>query len=149
MELSEVEQIIRQYPGIKDATVKDFADPAGVKYIVGYIVGDKQIDIDDLKAFIKSKKPPYMVPPYIMQLESIPLNQNQKVNKKALPVPELKVEEVVAPSNEDEQKIYDIMKEILGHANFGVTTDIYEAGLTSISSITLSYRITTSWWKNY
>ena len=141
VELSEVEQIIREYPGIKDATVKDFADPAGVKYIVGYIVSDKQIDIDDLKAFIKSKKPPYMVPPYIMQLESIPLNQNQKVNKKALPVPELKVEEVVAPSNEDEQKIYDIMKEILGHANFGVTTDIYEAGLTSISSITLTVRL--------
>ena len=141
VELSEVEQIIREYPGIKDATVKDFADPAGVKYIVGYIVSDKQIDIDNLKAFIKSKKPPYMVPPYIMQLESIPLNQNQKVNKKALPVPELKVEEVVAPSNEDEQKIYDIMKEILGHANFGVTTDIYEAGLTSISSITLTVRL--------
>ena len=141
VELSEVEQIIRQYPGIKDATVKDFADPAGVKYIVGYIVSEKQIDIDDLKAFIKSKKPPYMVPPYIMQLESIPLNQNQKVNKKALPVPELKVEDVVAPSNEDEQKIYDIMKEILGHSSFGVTTDIYEAGLTSISSITLTVRL--------
>ena len=141
VELSEVEQIIRQYPGIKDATVKDFADPAGVKYIVGYIVSEKQIDIDDLKAFIKSKKPPYMVPPYIMQLESIPLNQNQKVNKKALPVPELKVEDVILPNGEDEQKIYDILKEILGHSSFGVTTDIYEAGLTSISSITLTVRL--------
>ena len=141
VELSEVEQIIRQYPDIKDATVKDFADPAGVKYIVGYIVSEKQIDIDDLKAFIKSKKPPYMVPPYIMQLDSIPLNQNQKVNKKALPVPELKVEEVVPPNGEDEQKIYDIMKDILGHSSFGVTTDIYEAGLTSISSITLTVRL--------
>lgn len=141
VELSEVEQIIREYPDIKDATVKDFADPAGVKYIVGYIVSDKKIDIDDLKAFIKSKKPPYMVPPYIMQLESIPLNQNQKVNKKALPVPELKAEEVVAPANEDEQKIFDIMKDILGHSSFGVTTDIYEAGLTSISSITLTVRL--------
>ena len=141
VELSEVEQIIRQYPDIKDATVKDFADPAGVKYIVGYIVSDKQIDIDDLKAFIKSKKPPYMVPPYIMQLESIPLNQNQKVNKKALPVPELKAEEVVPPNGEDEQKIYDIMQEILGHSSFGVTTDIYEAGITSISSITLTVRL--------
>ena len=141
VELSEVEQIIRQYPGIKDATVKDFADPAGVKYIVGYIVSNEQIDIDDLKAFIKSKKPPYMVPPYIMQIDKIPLNQNQKVNKKALPVPELKVEEVVPPSNEAEQTIYDIMKDILGHTSFGVTTDIYEAGITSISSITLTVRL--------
>ena len=141
VELSEVEQIIRQYPNIKDATVKDFADPAGVKYIVGYIVSNEKIDIDDLKAFIKSKKPPYMVPPYIMQIDSIPLNQNQKVNKKALPVPELKAEEVVPPSNDDEQKIYDILKEILGHSSFGVTTDIFEAGITSISSITLTVRL--------
>ena len=141
VELSEVEQIIREYPGIKDATVKDFADPSGVKYIVGYVVSDKQIDIDDLKAFIKSKKPPYMVPPYIMQLESIPLNQNQKVNKKALPIPELKVEEVVPPASENEQKIFDIIKDILGHDSFGVTTDIYEAGITSISSITLTVKL--------
>ena len=141
VELSEVEQIIREYPGIKDATVKDFADPAGVKYIVGYIVSDKQIDIDDLKAFIKSKKPPYMVPPYIMQIDKIPLNQNQKVNKKALPVPELKVENVVMPENENEKKIYGILQEILGHSSFGVTTDIFEAGITSISSITLTVRL--------
>ncbi len=141
VELSEVEQVIRQYPDIKDATVKDFADPAGVKYIVGYIVSDKKIDVDDLKAFIKSKKPPYMVPPYIMQIDAIPLNQNQKVNKKALPVPELKVEDVVKPSTENEQKIFDIIKEILGHDSFGVTTDIYEAGITSISSITLTVRL--------
>ena len=141
VELSEVEQIIRQYPNIKDATVKDFADPAGVKYIVGYIVSNEKIDIDDLKAFIKSKKPPYMVPPYIMQIDSIPLNQNQKVNKKALPVPELKVEDVVAPEGEVEQKIFDILKDILGHDSFGVTTDIYEAGITSISSITLTVRL--------
>ena len=141
VELTEVEQIIRQYPGIKDATVKDFADPAGVKYIVGYIVSDEQVDVDSLKAFIKEKKPPYMVPPYIIQLDKIPLNQNQKVNKKALPIPELKVEEIVEPRNEVEQKIYDILKEILGHSSFGVTTDIYEAGVTSISSITLTVRL--------
>ncbi len=141
VELSEVEQIIRQYPGIKDATVKDFADPAGVKYIVGYIVSDEKIDIDDLKGFIKSKKPPYMVPPFILQIDAIPLNQNQKVNKKALPVPELKAEEVEPPKGEAEEKIYEIMKEILGHESFGVTTDIYEAGITSISSITLTVRL--------
>ena len=141
VELSEVEEIIRQYPGIKDATVKDFADPAGVKYIVGYIVSNETINIDDLKAFIKSKKPPYMVPPYIMQIDEIPLNQNQKVNKKALPVPELKADDVVLPQGEVEQKIYDLMKEILGHSSFGVTTDIYEAGLTSISSITLTVKL--------
>ena len=135
VELSEVEKVIRDYPDIKDATVKDFTDPSGVKYIVAYVVSDKKIDIESLNAFILERKPPYMVPAYTMQIDKIPLNQNQKVNKRALPVPELKVEEMVAPRNEDEQEIFDILKDILGHDQFGVTNDIFEVGLTSVSSI--------------
>lgn len=135
IELSEVEQVIREYPGIKDATVKDFTDPSGVKFIVAYVVSDKKIEVEDLNEFIRSKKPPYMVPAYTMQLDKIPLNQNQKVNKRALPMPELKVEEVIAPRNQDEKDIFDILKDILGHEDFGVTNNIFEIGLTSVSSI--------------
>ncbi len=135
VELSEVEKVIRDYPGIKDATVKDFADPSGVKFIVAYVVSDKKIDVESLNAFILERKPPYMVPSYTMQIDKIPLNQNQKVNKRALPVPELKVEEKISPRNKDEQDIFDILKTVLGHDQFGVTNDIFEVGLTSVSSI--------------
>ena len=138
VELTEVEKVIREFPSIKDATIKDFTDPAGVKYIVAYVVSDSEVNIDELNKFISSKKPPYMVPAYTMQIDKIPLNQNQKVNKKALPVPELKVEEKVAPETDDEKAIFDIMKDILGHDQFGVTTNLYDAGLTSVSSIRLA-----------
>ena len=43
-----------------------------------------------LNDFIKETKPAYMVPAVTMQIDKIPLNQNQKVNKKALPLPEKK-----------------------------------------------------------
>ena len=135
VELSEVEKVIRDYKDIKDATVKDFTDPSGVKYIVAYVVSDKKINVEDLNNFILEQKPPYMVPAYTMQIDKIPLNQNQKVNKRALPVPELKVEEMIAPRNSDEQDIFDILKSVLGHDQFGVTNDIFEVGLTSVSSI--------------
>ena len=138
VELTEVEKVIREFADIKDATVKDFTDPAGVKYIVAYIVSDKEISVDELNQFIAAKKPPYMVPAYTMQIDKIPLNQNQKVNKKALPQPELKVEEKIAPEGKDEEDIFNIMKDILGHDQFGVTTNLYEAGLTSVSSIRLT-----------
>ena len=135
VELSEVEKVIRDYPGIKDATVKDFTDPSGVKYIVAYVVSGSKIDVESLNNFILERKPPYMVPAYTMQIDKIPLNQNQKVNKRALPAPEIKVEEKVLPRNEDEQEIYDILKGILGHDQFGVTSDMFDVGLTSVSSI--------------
>ena len=141
VELTEVEKVIRDYPDILDATVKDFTDPAGVKFICAYIVSDKKIDISDLNKFISSKKPPYMVPAYTMQIDKIPLNQNQKVNKKALPLPELKVEEIIMPENDLERDVYDIVKDILGHESFGVTTNLYEAGLTSVSSIRLTIKL--------
>ncbi|MBP7391679.1 MAG: amino acid adenylation domain-containing protein, partial [Blautia sp.] len=90
---------------------------------------------------IKETKPPYMVPAVTMQIDKIPLNQNQKVNKKALPLPERKVEEIVKPENETQQKLFDCIAEVLGYTEFGITTDIYEAGLTSITAIKLNILI--------
>ena len=82
-----------------------------------------------------------MVPAVTMQIDKIPLNQNQKVNKKALPLPERKVEEIVKPKNETQQKLFDCIAEVLGYTEFGITTDIYEAGLTSITAIKLNILI--------
>ena len=141
IELSEVEEVIRRYEGIKDATVVAFDDPNGGKYIAAYVVSDSQIDINGLNDFIKETKPAYMVPAVTMQIDKIPLNQNQKVNKKALPLPERKIEEIIKPENETQQKLFDCIAEVLGHTEFGITTDIYEAGLTSISAIKLNILI--------
>ena len=94
IELKEVEAVIREFPGIKDATVQAFDDEGGGKFIAAYVVSDQKVDIEVLNNFILDQKPPYMVPAVTMQIEAIPLNQNQKVNKRALPKPvkELKVE---------------------------------------------------------
>ena len=79
------------------------------------MVSDGQVDINKLNDFIKETKPPYMVPAVTMQIDKIPLNQNQKVNKKALPLPERKVEEIVKPENETQQKLFDCIAEVLGY----------------------------------
>ncbi len=138
IELTEVEEVIRRYPGIKDATVAAFDDPSGGKYVAAYVVSDEEVDIDALHAFIAQEKPPYIVPAVTMQIDAIPVNQNQKVNKRALPVPERKAEELIPPQNEVQQQIYDILADVLGHKDFGVTTNIYRAGLTSITAVRLN-----------
>ena len=135
IETSEVERVIREYEGVKDATVQAFPAPSGGMFIAGYVVGDKELDLDDIKKFIGQRKPPYMVPEAMMQLEAIPLNQNSKVNKRALPIPTRQAGEIVPPSNKREEEILQMTKEILGYEEIGVTTDIFDAGLTSIASI--------------
>ena len=83
-----MEEVIRRYKGIKDATVVAFDETSGGKYIAAYVVSDEKVDIHSLNDFIRETKPPYMVPAVTMQIDKIPLNQNQKVNKKELPKPE-------------------------------------------------------------
>ena len=140
IELTEVEEIIRRFPPVKDATTQAFDDPAGGKYVAAYVVSKdgSEIDIDALNRFILEEKPPYMVPAVTMQIDAIPYNQNQKVNKKALPMPERKKENFVSPENETQQKIYELLSGLLGHTDFGVDTDIYEAGLTSIGAVSFN-----------
>ena len=138
IELSEVEEVVRRFPGVKDATVAAFDDPAGGKFVAAYVVGDAKIDVEAMNAFIRAEKPPYMVPAVTMQIEKIPLNQNQKVNKRALPKPERKLVDVKPPENEMQRKIFDLVAQELGHRAFGIDNSFYEVGLTSIGSVRLN-----------
>ncbi len=145
IELKEVEAVIREFPGIKDATVQAFDEDGGGKFIAAYIVSDEQIDIEALDNFILDQKPPYMAPAVTMQIDAIPLNQNQKVNKRALPKPEKKAVgtevESNVPMNVLEQEIHSIIAKIINTEDFGVTTVLGYVGLTSIMSIKVAIQI--------
>ena len=145
IELKEVEAVIREFSGIKDATVQAFDEEGGGKFIAAYIVSDEQIDIQALNNFILDQKPPYMVPAVTMQIDAIPLNQNQKVNKKALPKPEKKAIDVEidtnVPMNVLEKEIHGIIAQIINTEDFGVTTILGYVGLTSIMAIKLAIQI--------
>ena len=148
IELKEVEAVIREFPGIKDATVQAFDEEGGSggKFIAAYIVSDQQIDIEALNNFIMDEKPPYMVPAVTMQIEAIPLNQNQKVNKKALPKPVKEVrgeglEVSNVPMNVLEEELHEMIAGIVNNQEFGITTILGYAGLTSISAIKLAVQM--------
>ena len=134
IELKEVEAVIRQFPGIKDATVQAFDYENGGKFIAAYIVSDEQVDIKQLNDFIGRQKPSYMIPAATMQIQSIPLNQNQKVNRKALPAPVIQTDysDYVAPANDLERLFCDIFAGILTMEKVGATSNFFELGGTSL-----------------
>ena len=140
IELSEVEAVVREFEGVRDATVAAFDSPSGGKYIAAYVVGDKPIDVKALNDFIAARKPPYMVPAVTIQLDAIPLTQNHKVDKRALPVPDLTggdAEESGRPVTKCEERLLAMASKTLGFTLTGVSVDLVTAGLTSISSISL------------
>ena len=135
IELSEVEGIIREYPGIKDATVKAFDEPAGGKSITAYVVSDKSVDFSDLAAFITKSKPPYMVPAHFIQLDAIPMTVNGKVDKRKLPEPSSEPKRAgKEPSNDLEKRLCDIYGEVLGLSKVYADDDFFSIGGTSISA---------------
>ena len=137
IELTEVEMVIREYPDIKDVTVQAFKDEqSGGMFLAAYFTSDKFINIEKLKEFIGERKPPYMVPPSIMQLESIPLNQNQKVNKRALPQPVFQENKsnYVEPSTPLEKSIAEIYHDVLGQDKISATDSFFDIGGTSLTA---------------
>ena len=150
VETAEIEAVIREFPGVKDATVQAFDNPDGSgKFLAAYVVGadrDNPVDVQALNSFILSRKPPYMVPAVTMQIDAIPLNQNQKVNRRALPAPEIHAQKnsaagAAAPLNVLEQELKKIVAEITGTDEFGITEAFRDLGLTSISAIRLATRL--------
>lgn len=144
IELSEVEAVIREFPGVQDATVAAFNHPAGGKFIAAYVVGDSEIDVDALNKFIAERKPPYMVPAVTMQIEKIPLNQNGKVNRRALPKPEMhpvEVDTVKRNFNVLEKSLIEIIGSVIGQNEFSVDAELNYLGLASISAIKLATKL--------
>ena len=137
VELPEIEEVIRRFDGIEDATVAAFDKPSGGKYIAAYVVSDEKVDIDALNKFIAQTKPPYMVPAFIMQIDKIPLNQNQKVDKKKLPIPNHISENYEAPQTATEKLICEKMAQVLGLDAVGVNEDFFQIGGDSITTIML------------
>ena len=145
IELTEVEGAIRGYNGIRNATVQAFDDPSGNgKYIAAYVVAEESVDFAALSDYIRSTKPDYMVPSAFMQLNAIPLNQNQKVNRKKLPIPSRREEKKanVEPTTPLEKEICEAFARILGLNHVGALDSFFELGGTSITAASmLTYAI--------
>ena len=146
IELKEVETVILEYPGITDVTVQAFDEEGsgGGKYLAAYVVSEQPVDIEKLNAFILEQKPPYMVPSVTMQIDKIPLNVNQKVDRKALPRPQPQQQEhkaVDAPFNILEQDIADLIRDTVHIEGFSLTEPLLNYGLSSLSALRLATEI--------
>ncbi len=145
IELTEVESVLRDFEGIKDATVVAKDKVSGGKYIAAYIVSDGEVDIAALKEFIAERKPPYMVPEAIMQIDAVPLTVNGKVDKRSLPEIDFAQAEPTTKTERSltvlETKILEIIKGIIGTDEIDVSADIMHCGMTSLSVIKLAVEL--------
>ncbi|MBR3734703.1 MAG: AMP-binding protein, partial [Lachnospiraceae bacterium] len=94
---------------------------------------------EGLRTFLSEQLADYMVPTVYMELETMPLNTSGKIDRKALPEPELAdMGEIIPPETEKEKVLFEIAAGILGTETFGVTTNLVALGLSSIGAMRLA-----------
>ncbi|WP_010099279.1 non-ribosomal peptide synthetase [Ornithinibacillus scapharcae] len=148
IELGEIEAVITSHLDVKQTVVTTIPSDTGVR-LVGYVVLQKEeriiSNLDELKTFALTKLPTYMVPNLLIELESLPLSSNGKVDRKQLPIPDVKQlmskEDYIQPRTEEEKVIASIWSEVLGVENVGVNDSFFALGGDSIKSIQVVYKI--------
>ena len=96
-----------------------------------------------IKGYLQHKLPSYMIPEYLIELDKLPLSANGKVDRKALPEPDvsLMAEEFVAPRSEIEKKLVDIWKSLLGLDTVSIHDGFFQLGGDSLSAITMVNKV--------
>ncbi len=134
IELSEIDSKILTFHGVKESVTIIHN-----RNICSYIVTESHLSLDDLRKYLGTVLPSFMVPNFITVLDSLPLNVNGKVDRKKLPLPTLDEEtrEIVPARNDLDKTIIEELKEILNIDNISIKDSFFGIGGDSLNAITL------------
>ncbi|WP_028389548.1 non-ribosomal peptide synthetase [Legionella fairfieldensis] len=144
IELGEIENALANYPDVKQAVVlvKNFSDGEDAltshKFLVGYYVADETIDEHKIQEYLALHLPNYMQPSALVHLPQLPVTSNGKLDRNALPTPELtRSDNYIAPTNDQEIIVCNAFAKVLGLGKVGIEDDFFKLGGNSIMAISL------------
>ncbi|MFB2937533.1 amino acid adenylation domain-containing protein [Aerosakkonemataceae cyanobacterium BLCC-F154] len=145
IELGEIEAVLIQHPTVKEAVVIAREDQPGNKRLVAYFISNSKESItNELRSFLKTKLPEYMVPSIFVRLDVLPLTLNGKVDRRALPIPEIEdtfSTNFVSPRNSTEEQLASIWSSVLGIERVGIHHNFFELGGHSLLATQVISRI--------
>jgi amino acid adenylation domain len=141
IELGEIENVMLNVPNVSSAVVNKI-EIDGKEALCGYYACDKDVSEDIVKDALRKALPAYMVPTYIVKLDQMPYTINRKIDRKALPLPELNkpvannkinIEEL----NSVEEKLLQIWKNILKIDDIDINDNFFDIGGDSVAAISM------------
>src|SRR6266545_2339049 len=146
IELGEIEVLLQRHPAVREAVAIVREDAPGDQMLVAYAVPRKgrTPDAAGLRAWLADRLPAYMVPAACMVLPSLPVTDNGKLDRQALPVPErVRPEEksFVAPSDPVEEVLAGLFAEVLRLERVGAHDDFFSLGGHSLPATQVMSRI--------
>jgi amino acid adenylation domain-containing protein len=147
IELGEIEAVLAQHPLVRESVVLAREDVSGDKRLVAYIAPNQgsNLIVRDLRSYLHSLLPSYMIPSAFLLMEDLPLMPTGKVDRIALPEydsvrPELEVE-YVAPCTPTEKILVDIWSKILDIDKVGIHDNFFELGGNSLLAVQLISKV--------
>jgi len=136
IEPAEIEAAVKQVLGIDWAAAKG-VEANGKSFLCAYYTADVQVDSGAMRTALMKRLPYYMIPAYYLKIDSVPLKASGKLDRAALPTPDISdfISDYVAPTNETEEKICRAMETVLHLEQVGIHDDFYELGGDSLASI--------------
>ncbi|MFG6107337.1 amino acid adenylation domain-containing protein [Leptothoe sp. EHU-05/26/07-4] len=134
IELGEIAAVLQQHLAVQQAIVllrKETETPQLVAYAIA-----PTTSVEDLRTYLATKLPDYMVPAAVVPLRSFPLTANGKIDRQALPAPNRgSAVEQTAPSSDAEKQLVAIWQDLLRTETIGIHDNFFELGGDSILSI--------------
>ena len=147
VELGEIEAVLGSHPGVKDTCVWVNQNETG-KRLVAYVVPlapSQELQPMSLRAFLRQELPEYMVPTAFVFLSEMPLTPNGKIDRRALPAPEVsqfKTTEGNSPLKTPEEEIIaSVWSQVLGTKTIGAADNFFELGGHSLLATQVMSRL--------
>jgi len=140
IELGEIEAVLNDHPAVYESVVIAREDVPGQKRLVAYVIPREEqgLNLSDLRDYVKEKLPGYMVPAHVVALKAFPQTPNKKIDRKALPPPDMdRLERPVSfepPQTDVEEAIAAIWAEALGINQVGRNENFFDLGGDSLSA---------------
>jgi iturin family lipopeptide synthetase A len=152
VELGEIETALGGYAGVRQAVVVAREDGEGHKRLVGYVVTEGGMDKDGMERYLGERLPEYMVPRQWVEVASMPLTSNGKLDKKSLP--QVSIEsgsDYEGPFNEIEEQLTKIWSDVLKieASRISVNRNFFELGGHSLKAVLLVNKINMSFDINF
>ncbi|MGB3531924.1 MAG: amino acid adenylation domain-containing protein [Microcoleaceae cyanobacterium] len=146
IELGEIESVLNSHNAIDESIVLAKEYTPGDKRLVAYLLTqEKQPSITEIREFLNTQLPDYMIPSAYVFLSELPLTPNGKVNRKALPEPDFSTvntsNNFVEPRDTIEQQLAEIWSSILQVNPVGIKDNFFELGGHSLLAISLMSKI--------
>jgi thioesterase domain-containing protein/acyl carrier protein len=147
IEPGEIETVLAACAGVREVAVIAREDAPGDKRLVAYLAAEPIPDQQQLRAHLLRSLPDYMVPAHFVALETLPLTANGKLDRRALPAPDLALAggRGGAPRSALEAELAQLWAELLGRELVGIDDNFFELGGHSLLVMLLVSRIEQRW----